>query len=193
MVQLPVLRVSYALDDIAANCADSTSFKIVSSAVEVSDGDATREDRGGRTLDDSVGEAGAEEAIGGVDAEETVVDEKAAAHHSVDQQLLAECEGRVVGEHAFRALDFRRRTRLFLLNSGLEGGPMAGCMGPGRGRAARTTAGSPRAVTRPVGEASGGSGCLADCEGAGSCLSKLHESERAYRLADGCCGTGLDQ
>ena len=98
-----------------------------------------------------------------------------------------------MSKHAFRALDFSWCAWLLLLNSGLERGSMAGCMGPGRGRAARTTAGSPRAVTRPVAEASGGSGCLGDCESAGPCLRKLHEGEWASRLADGCCGTGLDQ
>lgn len=104
LVEIGVLSIADALNNVAADAANATLLQLDSVGVKVGNGDTSGENGGSCALDGEVCEAGAEDFIGCVDSHETVIDEKVAAHHLVNYELLAQSESAVGCEHALRSV-----------------------------------------------------------------------------------------
>ena len=101
VVELLVASITNAFDHIAADGANAALLQRPRVAHQILRRDATSEDGSSGVLNSKVSEALSKETVGDADAQETVIDEKVAAHQSVDEELLAKLQGRVVREDTF--------------------------------------------------------------------------------------------
>ena len=96
-----VASIANTFDHVAADRANATLLQRPRVAHQILRRDATSEDGSRGVLNSEVSEALSKETVGNADAHETVIDEKVAAHQSVDEELLAKLEGCVMREDTF--------------------------------------------------------------------------------------------